>query len=85
MKSKKVIVRKLDKLGRIVIPKDIRDKFEIIEEDTLEIFVDRSSIILRKYKPTCSFCQNTKNLSKYKEKLVCDECRMKISNLISKN
>lgn len=46
MKEKKKTIRCLDKLGRIVIPKEIRSKFEILEEDPMEIFVDRNSIIL---------------------------------------
>lgn len=84
MKEKKKTIRCLDKLGRIVIPKEIRGKFEILEEDPMEIFVDRNSIILRKYEANCAFCSNTKGLIEYKNKLICSECKEKIGNLISK-
>ena len=47
------IVRKVDELGRIVIPREIRNKFEIAEKDPLEIYVDGTSIILKKYEPNC--------------------------------
>ena len=52
------IVRKVDELGRIVIPREIRNKFVIAEKDPLEIYVDGSSIILKKYEPNCIFCGN---------------------------
>lgn len=83
--KKKVILRRLDQLGRIVIPKDIRSKFEINEKDPLEIFVERNEIILKKYVPSCAFCNNTRNLVEFKSKLVCEECRKKIGNLLSQD
>ena len=75
------IVRKVDELGRIVIPIEIRNKFDIAEKDPIEIYVDGSSIVLRKYEPNCIFCGNTKNLTTYKDKLVCSKCIQKISGL----
>lgn len=84
MKEKKKTIRCLDKLGRVVIPKEIRKKFEILEEDPMEIFVDKNCIILKKYEVNCAFCNNTKELIKFKNKLICSECKEKIGNLVSK-
>ena len=81
MKEKKKTIRCLDKLGRVVIPKEIRTKFEILEEDPMEIFVDRNSIVLKKYEVNCAFCNNTKNLIEYKDKLICADCKEKIGSL----
>jgi len=75
------IVRKVDELGRVVIPIEIRNKFDIAEKDPIEIYVDGSSIILRKFEPNCIFCGNTKNLMQYKDKLVCPKCAKQISEL----
>ena len=68
------IIRRVDELGRAVIPMEIRNQFNIVEKDPIEIYVDGSCIILKKYEPNCIFCGNTKNLVQYKDKLVCDKC-----------
>ena len=56
-------------------------KFGIAEKDPIEIYVDGSNIILKKYEPNCIFCGNSKKLSEYKGKLVCDKCLEKISEI----
>lgn len=68
------IVRKLDDLGRIVIPMELRRIFGISTNDQLEIFVEEDRIVLAKYEPTCVFCDSLDNLSEYKEKQVCGNC-----------
>ncbi len=68
------IVRRVDELGRVVIPIELRNKFDIKEKDPIEIYVEGSSIILRKYEPNCVFCGSTKKLTDYKGKLVCSKC-----------
>ncbi len=73
------IVRRVDELGRVVIPIELRNKFGISEKDPIEIYVDGSSIILRKYEQNCIFCGNSKKLVEYKEKLICDKCLEKLS------
>lgn len=73
------IIRKVDELGRVVIPIELRNKFEISEKDPIEIYVDGSSIILKKYESNCIFCGNSKNLSTYKDKLICKKCLEDIS------
>jgi len=75
------IVRKVDELGRIVIPMELRNKLGIQEKDPLEIFVDGSSIILKKYNLNCIFCGSTKDLLHYKDKLVCPKCIKNIASL----
>ncbi len=75
------IVRRLDELGRIVLPMELRNKFGITEKSELEIYVDGSNIILKKYEPNCIFCGNNKNLYEYKDKMVCDKCLEKLSNI----
>lgn len=75
------IVRKVDELGRIVIPIELRNQFDIAEKDPIEIFVDGSSIILKKYEKSCFFCGNTKKLSQYKDKLICNKCINQIKKL----
>lgn len=74
------IVRKVDELGRVVIPKELRTTLGIAERDPLEIYVEGSRIILQKYETCCVFC-GEKTDKTYMEKCVCEECREKIKNL----
>ncbi|MFD0868803.1 AbrB/MazE/SpoVT family DNA-binding domain-containing protein [Paenibacillus residui] len=64
------IVRKVDELGRIVIPMELRKSLGISEKDPMEIFVDGDQIILRKYAPGCVFTGDTTDLVSYQGKLV---------------
>ncbi|MEI3395617.1 MAG: AbrB/MazE/SpoVT family DNA-binding domain-containing protein [Clostridia bacterium] len=75
------IIRRVDELGRVVIPIEIRNQFNIVEKDPIEIYVDGSSIVLKKYEPNCIFCGNTDNLVEYKDKLVCDKCASQLNLL----
>lgn len=75
------IIRKVDELGRVVLPIELRNKFGIVEKDPIEIFVDGSSIVLRKYEPNCIFCGSTKKLVVYNDKLICNKCVEKINKL----
>lgn len=68
------IVRKVDELGRIVLPIELRRMRGIEEKDRIEIFVDGESIILRKYQPACIFCDNAKDIINYKGKNICPDC-----------
>lgn len=68
------IVRKVDELGRIVLPIELRRTLGIEEKDRIEIFVDGEFIILRKYQPTCIFCDNAKDIINYKGKNICPDC-----------
>ena len=75
------IVRNLDELGRIVIPKELRKKLGLEQKDSLEIFIDGNSIMLRKYEKGCIFCNNSKDLQVYKDKLICKKCLNSTSEL----
>ncbi|MDD4715086.1 MAG: AbrB/MazE/SpoVT family DNA-binding domain-containing protein [Oscillospiraceae bacterium] len=68
------IIRKVDELGRIVLPIELRRTLDIAEKDSLEIYVDGSSIILKKYQPACIFCNDAKDVISYKGKNVCASC-----------
>lgn len=68
------IVRKVDELGRIVLPIELRRTLGIEEKDRIEIFVDGESIILRKHQPACIFCDNAKDIINYKGKNICPDC-----------
>ena len=68
------IIRKLDELGRIVLPIEIRRTFNLAEKDAVEIFVEGDSIILRKHQPNCIICGEDKNLLVYKGRLICKTC-----------
>jgi len=68
------IVRKIDELGRVVIPKELRETMEIDKKDPMEVFVDKDKIILTKYKPSCTFCQSQEDIVEFSEKPVCKKC-----------
>ena len=68
------IVRKVDELGRVVLPIELRRTLDIGEKDALEIYVDGPSIILKKYEPACIFCGNAKDIFNYKGKNICPDC-----------
>ncbi len=73
------IVRKVDELGRIVLPIEMRRTLDISEKDALEIYVEGESIILRKYQVACVFCDSTKNIVSFKGRNVCTDCIAKLS------
>ena len=68
------IVRKVDELGRIVLPIELRRTLDIDVKDALEIYVEGSQIILKKYEPACVFCGSPKDVIHFKDKNVCRNC-----------
>ncbi len=68
------IVRRVDELGRVVIPKELRTNLGIAERDALEIYVDGEQIILKKYEPDCIFCGDARDIINYKGKNICKNC-----------
>lgn len=68
------IVRKVDELGRVVIPIELRRTLDIAEKDSLEIYVDGEHIILKKYAPACLFCGQAKDITIFKSKNICPAC-----------
>lgn len=75
------IVRKVDELGRVVIPIELRRTLSIEEKDALEIYVDQDRIILRKYEPSCAciFCGNADEVTLFKGKNICASCVRSLS------
>ena len=76
------IVRNIDELGRVVVPKELRRKLGIANTDPVEIYVEGEKIILTKYHPVCHFCGEHENLIEYKEKNICKKCIAEIVSTI---
>lgn len=76
------VVRRVDELGRIVIPIELRRTMGIEEKDALEIYVDSEKIILKKYEPACIFCGNAEDVSNYKGKNLCKSCLTELAKQI---
>lgn len=68
------IVRKVDELGRIVLPIELRRTLDIAVKDALEIYVDDGTVILKKYEPSCIFCGSSKDVITFKGKNICPRC-----------
>ena len=75
------IVRKVDELGRIVLPIELRRTLDIAERDELEIYLDDDKVVLKKYEPSCVFCNSSCGLVNYRGKNVCMECIENMSNI----
>ena len=75
------IVRKVDELGRIVIPKELRRNLGIEIKDPLEIYVDGDQVILKKYEPTCLFCGEGNGVRNFNGKNICPSCIKSISKI----
>lgn len=80
---KAIIIRRVDELGRIVLPKEIRRNLSIGSNDLLEIFVEKERILLKKYEPACSLCGNDKDLIEFKGKSVCSCCKSEFADELS--
>ena len=68
------VVRRIDELGRITLPMELRRNFDLAEKDALEIYVESDKIILKKYEPSCVFCGEAKDVINYKGKIICRKC-----------
>ncbi len=75
------IVRKVDELGRIVLPVELRRTLDIAERDELEIYLDDDKVVLRKYEPSCIFCAGVRNLVNYHGRNVCMECIQNLNEI----
>lgn len=75
------VTRRLDKLGRIVLPKELRDSMNINSDDLLEIFLEQDrGIILRKYTPNCAACGSMEEVQKFGEIMLCRACMDQIKH-----
>jgi transcriptional pleiotropic regulator of transition state genes len=68
------IVRKIDELGRIVIPIEIRRNLGLAERDSVELFTEGDRIILQKYQDTCLFCDSSDKIISFQGKIICSKC-----------
>lgn len=75
------IVRKVDELGRIVLPIELRRTLDINIKDPIEIYVDGDYILLKKYEPACIFCGNAKDVKVIHGKNVCSNCVTEMQDL----
>lgn len=75
------LVRPVDNLGRIVIPKELRRTMDIQEGQQMEIISTQNEITLRKYRPGCVFCGSTKDVRKVMGVTVCRKCAMEMPSV----
>lgn len=75
------IVRKVDELGRIVLPIELRRTLDIAEKDSLEIYMDGSAIILKKYQPACVFCDDTQDVVLFHGRNICAKCLAELKHI----
>ena len=68
------IVRKVDELGRVVLPIELRRTLHIEDKDSIEIYVEDERIVLRKYEPSCIFCGNAAHVINFRGKKICRHC-----------
>ena len=76
------MVRPVDELGRIVLPKELRKSLSINPRDSVEIFTDGDIIVLQKYEPACIFCGNADHVVYYEGKRICSDCLAKIKSIL---
>lgn len=76
------VVRKVDELGRIVLPIELRRMMDINVKDAVEIFTDGDSIVLKKYQPACVFCGDAGDVVYFNGKRVCRNCIESLKNTL---
>jgi transcriptional pleiotropic regulator of transition state genes len=74
------IVRRVDELGRVVLPIELRRTLHIQDRDEIEIYVEGERIILRKYEPSCIFCGSASSVVTFRGKKVCKHCVASLRN-----
>lgn len=73
-------VKRVDELGRILIPKELRSSLEIESKDSLEMFVDGDRIVLQKYQPACIFCSSADDIVFFEGRRICASCLSKLKS-----
>lgn len=71
---KAIGVRRVDQLGRLVLPMDLRESLQIGPQTAMDIYYEDEDIVLRKHRPVCYLCKGTENLLNFKGKLICTDC-----------
>lgn len=75
------IVRRVDELGRVVLPIELRRTLDIEEKDALEIYTEGDRVIMKKYEPACVFCSGIRGVVSFKGKTVCAACMKELKDL----
>lgn len=76
------MVRAVDKMGRVVIPKEIRSQLQVENDvDSFEIYMDGDKVVLKKYNPTCIFCGGLDDSVKFNGYTVCGTCIEKLNSM----
>lgn len=73
------IVRKIDELGRVVLPMELRKTLNLNVKDALEIYVEGDKILLKKYLPCCIFCGSDKGITDFKGNNICESCKKELA------
>lgn len=73
------IVRQLDEVGRVVLPKELRETYDLRNKDSIEILTTEDGILLKKYNPGCDLCGGFQGIRMYHSKKICIECRKEIA------
>ncbi|MDL2287302.1 AbrB/MazE/SpoVT family DNA-binding domain-containing protein [Eubacteriales bacterium OttesenSCG-928-G02] len=76
------VVRNLDLFGRVVLPMELRKNLGITDRDPMEFFIDGDKLVLRKYTPSCFFCNSSDDTVLYTNKLICKNCAKNIADLL---
>ncbi|MBO5653256.1 MAG: AbrB/MazE/SpoVT family DNA-binding domain-containing protein [Clostridia bacterium] len=76
------IVRVIDEMGRLVLPKEMRRKMDIESGDEIEFFTEGDRIVLRKFQPACLFCGGDVALTEYKGKRICGRCLDELKQML---
>jgi len=79
------VIRKVDNLGRVTVPKELRDYLEINIQDPIVIYAEGDSVILKKFQLECTFCGSTTNVKEYKGKNICSNCMEGIIDAVDKH
>lgn len=79
------IIRKFDGLGRIGVPKELRDIFGIVEKTPMQFYVEGNKIVMEKYEETCSFCNSEENLQEINGTQICKNCLLTIMKEVQLN
>ena len=80
------MLRAVDKMGRVVIPKEIRKQLGVKNDvDSFEIYMEGDKVILKKYQPTCIFCDNLADSVEFCGQIVCKGCIEKLNRFVEDN
>jgi len=75
------IVRRLDNLGRVVIPKELRTSLDMLEYANVEIFTEGEYVIIGKFHHKCIMCGNEENLTDFNNKRICLDCANQLGKI----